>query len=236
MGRPAGNSVNNNNNKKEIIKPVEKEVIKAQEIDIEALIKKVTDEVSGKYEDTIKDLKNKIEEKEEVKTEVATPNKKKHKFIPDNTKIRLKSNVEGKFIYMEDRGKTRVFLEIDDYGLSTDISYEELRIIKPLIFKTGKLAVEDVLSGEDIELEDLLKDVRFDSFYLDENKVSPIDIENILSNETNISIFEKKVSNTPDMLETLLEVAYVLYRRGQFNDNAKMNYLRQTFNNPNLFK
>ena len=216
------------------------DVVETKEIDVKSLIAQVTDEVSNKvkneYEGILNELKLQLENKDKEITE-AKQTKKKYKFIPDNTKIRIKSNVDGMFIYSEDRGKVKVFVEIKNHQETVVLNYDELRVLstKPY-FKRGTLAIIDVYSDGDIELEDLLKDLRLDNIYLDESKVDPMDLETLFTNEVSVKDFEKKIKNSSDMAEAILDTAYVLYKQGTFNDNAKMNYLRQIFRNTELFK
>jgi DUF2075 family protein len=204
---------------------------KNPEPDLSELIKKITAEVTADLE---KKYKDKIKEIENIK-----PKAKKYKYIPDSTKVRIQSNIGGIFVFQEDRGKVRVFVQLDGHGDTAVISYEELRAmhaIKPNFLKSGKLAITDVYSNEGIELEDVLVDLRVDNLYLDEKSINPKNIVDIFSDEVAPNDFEKLLNNTPEIAETVLENAYILYRRGQFNDNSKMNYLRQIFNNTELFK
>lgn len=220
-------------------------IYQKQEIDIQALIKQVTEEVTkqveSKYENTIKELKKSLKDKNAELEQVVTTsvNKKKYKFIPDNTKVRIQSNVDGKFLFTEDRGKIRVFVQLDNFEDSAVISYEELRTMyssKPSFIKKGQIAITDVYSDEDIEIEDILKDLRLDNIYDCENKIDPRYIRDLLTDKVNEKDFMSLINNTPEMAETVVEIAYILYRQGLFNDNAKMNFLRQIYRNQNLFK
>jgi len=214
-----------------------------QNIDVQALIKQVTKEVTkqieNKYENKISELKQSLDNKTIELKQVASTTKKKYKFIPDNTKVRVQSNVDGKFLFTEDRGKIRVFIQLDDFEDSAVISYEELRTFysaKPSFIKKGQIAITDVYSDEDIEIEDILKDLRVDNIYDCENKIDPRHLKDLLTNKVNEKDFMSLINNTPEMAETVVEIAYILYRKGQFNDNAKMNFLRQIYRNQNLFK
>jgi len=236
MGRPT--STGKNEEDKDII------VNQKQEIDIQALIKQVTEEVTkqveNKYENKINELKQSLDNKTiELEQVTITNTKKKYKFIPDNTKVRIQSNVDGKFIFTEDRGKIRVFVQLDNFEDSAVISYEELRTMyssKPSLIKKGQIAIIDVYSDEDIEIEDILKDLRLDNIYDCKNKIDPRYIRDLLTDKVNEKDFMSLINNTPEMAETVVEIAYILYRQGLFNDNAKMNFLRQIYRNQNLFK
>ena len=48
--------------------------------------------------------------------------------------------------------------------------------------------------------------------------------------------FSAKMNERIEMYDVVLEIAYEKYRKGQFNDNAKMSFFRQMSNNQNLFK
>lgn len=213
-------------------------------IDIQALIKQVTEEVTkqveDKYENKINELKQSLDNKTiELEQVTITNTKKKYKFIPDNTKVRIQSNVDGKFLFTEDRGKIRVFVQLDNFEDSAVISYEELRTMyssKPSFIKKGQIAITDVYSDEDIEIEDILKDLRLDNIYDCKNKIDPRYIRDLLTDKVNEKDFMSLINNTPEMAETVVEIAYILYRQGLFNDNAKMNFLRQIYRNQNLFK
>lgn len=217
------------------------EVNTNQEIDIQALIKQVTEDVTKqieeKYEKKIDELQKSLDEKT-IEIQQST-SKKSYKFIPDNTKVRIQSNVDGVFHFTEDRGKIRVFIQLDSFGDSAVISYEELRTFyssKPNFIRKGQIAITDVYSDGDIEIEDILKDLRVDNIYGCEDKIDPRYLLDLLTDKVDNNEFMSLINNTSDMAETVLEVAYIFYRKGQFNDNAKMNYLRQIFRNPNLFK
>lgn len=218
---------------------------KTEQIDIQELIKKVTEQVTidieSKYETKIKELEESLNNKDNEINEIkeTTVSKKKYKFIPDNTKIRIQSNVDGVFYFAEDRGRVRVFIQLDNFGDSAVISYEELRTFyssKPNFIRKGKIAIIDVYSDIDIEIEDVLKDLRLENIYIDENKIDPRNVKDLITDKVNEKRFMELLNNTPDMAETVIEIAYIFYRKGQFNDNAKMNYLRQMFRNQNLFK
>lgn len=212
-----------------------------QEVDIKALIKQVTEEVTkqveDKYEKKIEELKKSLDEKT-VEIQQSTL-KKNYKFIPDNTKVRIQSNIDGIFHFTEDRGKIRVFIQLDNFEDSAVISYEELRTFyssKPNFIRKGQIAITDVYSDGDIEIEDILKDLRVDNIYGNEDKIDPRFMKDLLTDKVDNEKFMFLLNNTSEMAETVLEIAYILYRKGQFNDNAKMNYLRQMFRNQNLFK
>jgi hypothetical protein len=164
--------------------------------------------------------------------------KSRNKFVPDNARVRIETNIGGKFIISDTRGQN-FFIELNGYKDGTTISFKDLKNFygkSYKLFTSGKIVITDVVSDVDIELEDVIKDLNLTKIYFDKNKISPIDIESIFYEDVNLREFENKVTNSPEVAETILEVAYILYRRGTFNDNSKMNFLRQIFRNQNLFK
>lgn len=218
------------------------------ELDIKKIIQQVTEEVSLKlkseYQSKILDLEQKLNEKtseiaSEENTSAVKP-KNKFKFIPDHTKVRLKSNIGGLFLFSEDRGKVRVFFQIDNFGQSATISFEELSIFissKPSFINNGSIAIVDAYSDVDISVEDIIIDKRLESLYFDKDKINPMCIEELFDdNITSEKEFEKKLNNTLEMAETVMEAGHILYKKGLFTNNTKMNAIRQIFRKPNLFK
>jgi len=238
--------------KKDIKTDVKKDTkpeIKTPEIDIKSLIQQVTQEVSEKlkteYESKILDLEKKLNEKpletSNVENNVsAKTSKSKYKFIPDNTKVRLKSNIGGLFTFSEDRGKVRVYFQIDNFGQSATISYEELGIFissKPSFINKGAIAIVDAYSDVDIDVEDIIRDKRLEKLYFDENKINPMCVEDLFDDKlTSEKEFEIKLNNSLEMAETVMEAGHILYKKGLFTNNTKMNAIRQIFRKPNLFK
>jgi len=213
-----------------------------QDINVKDLIKQVTEQVTKeieiKYETKIKKLEQSLTNKENEIKNIITA-KKKYKFIPDYTKIRIQSNIDGKFLFTEDRGKVRVFIQLDNFEDSAVLSYEELRTFyssKPNFIRKGQIAITAVYSDEDIDIEDVLKDLRLEGIYMNNDKIDPRNIKDLLTSKVNEKEFMNLINNTPEIAETVVEIAYILYRKGQFNDNVKMNFLRQIFKNQNLFK
>jgi len=220
------------------------------EIDMNALIKQITQEVGDKlkieYEQKIGELENKLlQTSEELinnsKNESDNkPIKSKFKYIPDNTKIRLKSNIGGLFTFNEDRGKVRSFFQIDNFGQGVTISFEELNLFlssKPTFIKKGMIAIVDAYSDVDIEVEDVIKDLRLEDLYFNESKINPMKVEDLFDdNITSEKEFEMKLNNSMEMAETVMEAGHILYRKGLFTNNTKMNTIRQIFRKPNLFK
>jgi len=241
-GRPKKEITDTINQEQETVITTEQD-IKTSEIDIKSLIQQITQEVSEKlkadYESKISDLETKLSDQTKIENNTK-PNKNKFKFIPDNTKVRLKSNIGGLFTFSEDRGKVRVFFQINNFGQSATISFEELGIFissKPSFINKGSIAIVDVYSDTDIEVEDVIRDKRLEDLYFDENKINPMCVEDLFDdNITSEKEFEKKLNNSLNMAETVMEAGHILYKKGLFTNNTKMNAIRQIFRKPNLFK
>ncbi|HEY5588894.1 MAG TPA: hypothetical protein VIK86_08065 [Candidatus Paceibacterota bacterium] len=162
----------------------------------------------------------------------------KYKFVPDSAIIVIKANGDGKFIIGDDRGQN-FFVELNGYGDTNTISFKDLKSFhgrNSSIMKTGKVVPIEVLSDNaDVTIDDVIRNLSLNSIYLDTNKISPIDVENLFTSKVKLNEFENKVKNSTEIVETILEVGYILYKQGVFTDNSKMNYLRQTSAQPQLF-
>lgn len=206
---------------------IENQIEVEKKDDIDALIAKAVAEALKKQ---------KIELMSQIPNQPKTK-KTKHRFIPEHARVRLQTNVDGKFIINDTRGQS-FFYELNGYGDSVTISFKELKNYygkNYVLFTSGKLAITEVIVDTEVELEDVIRDLNLTNIYYNEKKISPIDIEKLFSKEVTIEEFENKVKNSNEVAETIVEVGYVLYRKGLFNDNSKMNFLRQQFRNPNLF-
>lgn len=173
----------------------------------------------------------------EIHMEKPPIKKIKHNFIPDHARVRISTNIDGKFIISDTRGQN-FFIELNGYKDSTTISFKDLKNFygkNYTLFTSGKLVVADVSSDSEIELVDVIRDLNLNKIYLDNKKVSPIDIENLFTDNIQASEFESKLKNSTEIVETIVEVGHILYKQGQFSDNNKMNIIRQMFRNPSLF-
>ena len=192
----------------------------------------IAKEVS-EYKKEIKELRGKLEEKPEpTEKKVA----QKYKFIPDNTKIRVRNNIDGKFIFSDDRGKIRVFVNLPSYGDTIVLDYDEVRVLnncKGNYFKTGTLVVEDVVSDIDLTIQDIYRDLRVEKIY--NSKINPNNFEKLMSDDVSYKDFETYLMKNKDVAETVLIISCIMYRQGRFNDNAKMHFFKQEFRNPNLY-
>jgi len=164
---------------------------------------------------------------------------KRRKFVPDNTLVRIEQSIEGKFIIADNRG-SNYFIELNGYGDNTTMSFKDLKNYHGKyhsFLNKGKLKIIDVISESgEIDFEDVIQDLNLQRIYESENKISPLDIEYYLLEEESLSEFSDKVRQSNEILETIIEVSHILYSRGEFNDNSKMDVLRQVSKNYDLFK
>jgi hypothetical protein len=201
-------------------------------------VKKIAEETAMKL---IEEYEKKLKEAN-AKIEALTKNnivnvKSNFKFIPDHTKVRIKSNIEGKFLYRDDRGKTKVFIELNNYGDEALLDYDELKVLHFAsggYLRKGMLAIIDVISDSDITINDVIIDLRLDKQYNDP-LITPINLDILFTDTIDFKTFEQFLVTHKEMAETCLIVSYVLYKQGLFNDNGKMAFLRQSFNNQNLY-
>lgn len=221
-------------------KPIEeKEEIK-QELNIDELVAQKVAEILAQKELEKVQIKEKTIK---VEPRVARPKPsdriRKRKFVPDNTLVRLEQSVEGKFIISDNRG-SNYFIELNGYGDSTTMNYKDLKNYHGKyhsFLNKGKLKIIDVVSENgEIEFEDVIGDLNLQRIYDSEDKISPLDVEYYLLDEQSLNEFSNKVRNSTEILETIVEVANIYYNRGEFNDNSKMDVLRQVYGDYDLFK
>jgi len=159
--------------------------------------------------------------------------------VPNDTLVILKSNVEGVFIINEQKGANPLFAKLPEYSYTINMTYKEVSMLvssRNKFFTKGRIAVVEIISpDDDVSYEDVIKALRLDAIYLDENKVNPAKIEDIFDKKCSTDKFRKLVENTPEMHDTVLEVAGKLFKDGKFNDNEKMNVIRQIYRNIHLF-
>lgn len=237
-GRPSKN--------KEVAKtkPIEeKEQVKVetkQELNIDELVALKVAEILAQKElekVEIKEISN-----EEVKSTESKPSRdryRKRKFVPDSTLVRLEQSVDGKFIISDSRG-SNYFIELNGYGDSTTMRFKDLKNYHGKhhsFLNKGKLKIIDVVSESgEIEFGDVIQDLNLQRLYENESKISPLDIEYYILDEESLTEFSDKLRNSTEILETIVEVANILYERGEFNNNSKMDVIRQVSGNYDLFK
>ena len=231
--------------KKDDTTSTKKKEVKKQEtnVDIDKLVAEKVAEQMAKFlaNQQIENMKEKTEVKEEThrKTKPSLLKSKRRKFVPDNTLVRVEQSIDGKFIIADNRG-SNYFIELNGYGDNTTMSFKDLKNYHGKhhsFLNKGKLKIIDVISESgEIEFEDVIQDLNLQRIYESENRISPLDIEYYLLDEESLSEFTEKVRNSTEILETLIEVSNILYNRGEFNDNSKMDVLRQVSKNYDLFK
>lgn len=221
-------------------KTIEKKEDIKSEINIDELVAKKVAEILAQKE--LEKIQIAEVENIETKSKKIPPSKNKYrnrKFVPDNTMVRLEQSIDGKFIISDNRG-SNYFIELNGYGDSTTMNFKDLKNYHGKhhsFLNKGKIKIIDVISENgEVELEDVIQDLNLQRIYENDKKISPLDIEFYLLEEESLSEFSDKVRNSNEILETLIEVANIYYERGEFNDNSKMDVLRQVSNNYDLFK
>jgi hypothetical protein len=186
-------------------------------------------------------MKDLIDENKAIKKEIETPpqqKKSKYKFVPSNTKVKVRSNIEGKFIFSHNKGKVNVFITIPDYNDVIDLDYDEVKVInnaKGNIFRTGILSIEEVMSeDEEITLDDVYADLRLLKLY--KNKFNPTNFEELFDDSTSYQVFEKYLLENKEVAETVMIISAILHKQGRMNDNSKIEFFRRHFNNKNLYR
>ena len=238
------NKVNNKADVKEEIKKENKEVevnIEKKEINIDELVALKVAEILAQKE--LENKKNNIPEIEEKITPVKKSIKpseriRKRIFVPDNTLVRLEQNIDGKFIIKDDRG-SNYFVELTGYGDTTTMSFKDLKNFhgrNHTFLNKGKLKILDVVSENgEVDFEDVIEDLNLQKIYSDDKKINPIDIEYYLLEEESLNEFSSKIRSSKEILEVIIEIANILYTKGEFNNNSKMDVLRQVSGNYDLF-
>jgi hypothetical protein len=215
--------------KPKIVKTPEAEKIieienKSSDINIQDIIAKAVAEALEK------------QAKEIAQTQTTTK-PKKNKYVPENARIRLESNDNGKIIISDQRGQN-FFLELNGYKDNVTMSFKDLKNFHGkhyTMFNSGILTIVDIATDADIEVEDVIKDLGLTKIYYDPKKINPNEIEEVFTSDCSITDFENKVRNSVEIAESIIAVAHILYKRGIFTDNSKMNFLRQHFRNSVLF-
>jgi len=160
------------------------------------------------------------------------------KYVPDDTMIRISQNISGKFIISETRG-SNYFIELNGYGDSTTMAYKDLKNYHGRhhsFLNRGKLKITNVTSEDNsIDFNDVIHDLNLQRIYDDESKISPLDIEYYLLEEDDLKEFSMKLRNSREILSTIVEISFILYKDNKFNDNSKMDVIRQLTGDSNLY-
>jgi len=215
------------------------------EINIDELVAQKVAEILAKQK-VEEMLKSSSEDKVKPTAETQKPARlkpsqaiRRRKFVPDTTIVRLEQSIEGKFIIADTRG-SNYFIEMNGYSDSTTMSFKDLKNYHGKhhsFLNRGKLKIMDVIDEDGgVEFEDVIQDLNLQGVYNDETKISPLDIEYYLLEEESLTEFSTKVRNSKEILETIIEVSTIFYAKGEFNDNNKMDVIRQVSGNYELFK
>ena len=160
--------------------------------------------------------------------------------IPDNLKIEVISNVIGKFFLKDSEEHPTVNMTFGDCGDKNRLTLAQLQSIKnnkPKILKSGMLAIKRVVSeNKQFTINDVYEELILTDLYDGNGHLTPLNIEDLFNDKVTFSEFSAKMNERLEMYDVVLEIAYEKYRKGQFNDNAKMSFFRQMSNNQNLFK
>jgi hypothetical protein len=217
-------------------RPTKIENIEKQLKSLDPEVQKMVEELLAAKTKDLKDENKAI--KKELETSPAPQKKSGYKFVPSNTKVKVRSNIDGKFIFSHNKGKINVFLTIPDYNDVVDLDYDEVKVInnaKGNIFRTGVLSIEEVMSEDaEITLEDVYADLRLTKLY--KNKFNPTNFEELLDNSVSYQVFEKYLLENKEVAETVMIISAILHRQGRLNDNAKIEFFRRHFNNKNLYR
>lgn len=160
--------------------------------------------------------------------------------IPDTLKLEVISNVISKFFLKDSDEHPTLNVVFGNYGDKQRITLEQLRSLrnnKPRILEGGMLAIKRVVSeAKKYSIQDVYEELSLTSLYDANGHVTPLTIEKLFDPNLGFNEFSEMINERLEMYDVILELAYDKYRKGQFNDNAKMNFFRQISNNQNLFK
>jgi len=161
-------------------------------------------------------------------------------FVPDNAKIEVSSNVVGTFILKDNVENPTVNVIFGKYGDKVRLSMSEAHAIarqKDKIFRYGLLAIQKVVcENKKVKLTHVYDELKVSDLYEVENEITPVNIETLFGSTIDVAEFTRRINSRPELYEIVLEVAHEKFRKGQFNDNAKMSVFRQISKNENLFR
>lgn len=201
------------------------------DIDFESIMKKAIEEAVAKA---------KAEWDAGITKQPETIQEESRGDIPDSLKIEVISNVVCKFFLKDNEEHPTVNMVFGDYGDKNRLTLAQLQSIrnnKPKILTSGMLAIKRVVSENKLfTIKDVYEELVLTNLYDSNGHLTPLTIESLFDDKCGYNEFSAMIDERIDMYDTVLELAYEKYRKGQFNDNAKMNYFRQKSNNPNFFK
>lgn len=160
--------------------------------------------------------------------------------IPDTLKIELVSNVVGKFFLKDREDSPSINTVLGDRGDTIRITYQELNSLKrnkPQILYRGMLAIKRVLTdNKAYTIEQVWDELGLSSLYSKNALATPNNFDRLFEIDVDANQFNQFINNNPDLFDTLLEIGYEKFRKGIFNDNAKMSVFRTLSKNENYFK
>jgi hypothetical protein len=162
-------------------------------------------------------------------------------YVPLDLQITVSSNVDGTYILSENKGSIDYFIPFNDYKDTAILSYKELKTLNSYKVRNvadGMLAIIEAYTkdGAPFDLNKIYKNLGIDDLYNDKDRISPLEIDYVLSDECDINEFRHKLSNSGGMGEIVLEIASRLKKQGKFNNAIKMDIFRELFGNTNLFR
>ncbi len=173
-------------------------------------------------------------------TQVETQVEEDMVIIPENAKIEVSSNIVGTFILKDNIEHPTVNITFGKYGDKIRMTMAEAMAVarqKEKIFGFGMLAIKRVICDDKrVKLEHVYDELKVSDLYDGQDMLTPNNIDSLFKSEVTLEEFTRKINARPQMYEIVLEIAYEKYRKGQFNDNAKMSFFRQKSNNDNLFR
>jgi hypothetical protein len=213
----------------------ELESMKAQIAEIIAINKTQADALEEK--DSILEEKDLALDELKVTQELESKNKSNKKGLPKDLDIVISSNIDGEFDFSSTKGKTNVYIRFDEMGETSVISLEDLRSFNNISnwLKSGQVAITDV-EDNDYSIEEVINSLRLTKLYNDEKSIAPNKIQDMFTDKVDSIRFDQILLNSPRINDAIIQVACVLQKSGKFNDNSKIQLLKQRVTNPTLFR
>ena len=208
---------------------------------VQESIAKAIAEMQKKFDEEKAQLQQELEKTkssmvaEPVVAEKDIPKDRRTVRLPSDLRIEVRSNVGGKFVLAEPKGKNPFYYIIDGYGQSIEMTYEELRAYwgaNHKYFDDGTLTLVDVIHDE-YDLDDLIGVLRIDKLY--KSGLPMQDLELLFDKECEYEEFTKLFSENKKVAGTILDVAVNMYKQGRLRDMSKANFLKQKFGLSSLF-
>lgn len=164
---------------------------------------------------------------------------KNRKKIPNDLTIELTSNLNGSMSFVDKKSKTNAYISFRGIDDTDSCNYLELKTMlkqSPKLLEKAYIVITDVSSFDDgnYKVDDLIYNLNLDDLY--DGSINPREIGKFLIS-TKYDVFVDKISKcNVQLMEVIIERAVYMYKKGQFNDATKMNYLQSMFPNIKLFK